>query len=363
MSLEAKEKRETALLYKRFAVGYFFSGEKPVREVVSEYRDYISEVYFPWPGLLSARQLPGKDERAMREELLKDLEWFRENGIGLDLLLNATCYGDTACDAEQSSSVYGVLGELYDRGLLPETVTTTSPFIAGIIKARYPHIDLRASVNMRLWSTLAMEYLSDYFDSYYICRDIQRDLGMVKRFSDWSREHGKKLCLLANSGCLRCCPWQTFHETLLSHDFGRACRGCLNAGIPPVLCVKLYRDGRFEEFLRGSWIRPEDLHLYAPYVDTIKLSTRDAKSPWTILKAYTSQSYAGNVFDFIDPGFTQLPNNYWLDNASFPDDWVESGTAGLCAINCSHCGKCEDVLSRVLKQRSGGGTITVKSLG
>ena len=111
-------------------------------------------------------------------------------------------------------------------------------------------------------------------------------------------------------------------------------------------------------------IRPEDLHLYAPYVETIKLSTRDAKSPWTILKAYTEQSYSGNVFDFIDPGFSQMSREYWLDNSAFPPDWAESGTAGLCAGNCTHCGKCEQVLEKVLKHTTpsfsvSGGTITV----
>ena len=91
----------------------------------------------------------------------------------------------------------------------------------------------------------------------------------------------------------------------------------------------MYRERRFGEFLRATWIRPEDLHLYAPYVETIKLSTRDAKSPWTILKAYTEQSYSGNVFDFIDPGFSQMSREYWLDNSAFPPDWAESGTAGF----------------------------------
>ena len=41
MSPQAKEKREKALLFKRFAVGYFFYGERPVRDVVEGYSDYI----------------------------------------------------------------------------------------------------------------------------------------------------------------------------------------------------------------------------------------------------------------------------------------------------------------------------------
>ena len=44
MSPQAKEKREKALLFKRFAVGYFFYGERPVRDVVEGYSDYILQL-------------------------------------------------------------------------------------------------------------------------------------------------------------------------------------------------------------------------------------------------------------------------------------------------------------------------------
>ena len=42
-----------------------------------------------------------------------------------------------------------------------------------------------------------------------------------------------------------------------------------------------------------------------------------------------------------------------LDNASFPSDWAESGVAGACAANCTHCGRCAEVLARVLRRADG----------
>ena len=37
-----------------------------------------------------------------------------------------------------------------------------------------------------------------------------------QHFADWCRANGKKLCILANSGCLGNCPWQTYHDNLIA---------------------------------------------------------------------------------------------------------------------------------------------------
>ena len=38
------------------------------------------------------------------------------------------------------------------------------------------------------------------------------------------------------------------------------------------------------------------------------------------------------------------------DNKAFPAEWSEGKIAGLCAADCTHCGKCADTLKRVLKR-------------
>lgn len=67
------------------------------------------------------------------------------------------------------------------------------------------------------------------------------------------------MCLLANSGCLRNCPYQTFHDNLVAHDAElREMRNCRD--FIPHLCWERYsRGGNLEDFLRSSWIRPEDV--------------------------------------------------------------------------------------------------------
>ena len=336
---------------RRFAFGYFFEKRSGItfRGLAEQYAPFLQEVYFPWPGLLSAREIEG-DPVPLRKQLIDDMRFCRSKGMKLDLLINATCYGDNAVTKLQREDYLANLAEMDKAGILPEIITTTSPYIATITKRFNASIDRRASVNMRLNSTLAMEYVSDEFDSFYLCRDLQRDLPTVKMFAEWGKKNGKKICMLANSGCLRYCPWQTFHETLLAHNFQHIFDEAKKLNLPTTLCVGLAQSKQFEEILRASWIRPEDLHRYDPYVSVYKLSTREAPWPDLILRAYTTGSYDGDLLKILDPDFSFFVRPDIFDNKAFPKEWSEGKIAGKCAIDCTHCGKCTEVLKLVYKR-------------
>ena len=335
----------------KFAVGHYLT-EKPddplsFAELAKKFAPRLREVYFPWPGLSNARaKVYNKPDDEAR--IAADLKYCREHGMKLDILANATCYSDTAFTAEQRKQILSIIGKLDDMGLRPEIVTTTSPYIAKVFKLNFPDIEVRASVNMRLRNTLALEYLAPMYDSYYICRDVQRDLPTFHLMADWCHEHGKKLCMLANSGCVRNCPWQVFHETLLSHKFTDAFPEMDNLNLN-LVCNQIFTQKKtLADFLRCTWIRPEDVHVFEPELETIKLSTREAKFPHEIVEAYVNESYDGNLTRLMDPyhGFGFRPNR--VDNKSFPADWITSGIAGKCAENCTHCGKCDELMKKLL---------------
>ena len=92
-----------------------------------------------------------------------------------------------------------------------------------------------------------------------------------------------------------------------------------------------------------SWIRPEDLHYYEPYAYTMKLATRRTDHPELMLQAYCQGNYDGNVLDYLGVHRQDVI----LDNKSFPADWGESKIAQTCAINCTECGKCDEVLKKI----------------
>ena len=330
----------------KFAVGYQpgVAGEL-FCEIVADYREHIAEVYFAVPGTPSGRPEPERD-RELMDQLASELSEIKKLGIGLDLLLNGNCYGGGAVSREFACEITRTIAKFAEIGLEPDVVTTTSPFAAAVVRTDFPNVELRASVNMRLDSTLALEYLADSFDSFYIRRDLQRDLPTLRRFGEWCRAHGKKLGLLANSGCLRNCPYQTFHDNLVAHD--AEVRKCENVGdFLPHLCWKRFQEREnLSDFLRGSWIRPEDLHHYAPYVDVIKLATRRHASPRLVIAAYTSENVDGNAFNLTEPCFSSAAAPWILDNKLLAADDLP----GLCATDCHHCGKCEAVLAKALRK-------------
>ncbi|MBR7144359.1 MAG: hypothetical protein IKD10_05395 [Lentisphaeria bacterium] len=330
----------------QFAVGYQYrsSGEL-FTDMVSDYRENIKEVYFAPPGFASGRPDASQYSTQALEQLIYELKILRRMNIKLDLLLNGNCYGEHAVSHDFADRINNMLEWFKHEGLLPEVVTTTSPFAAHIIKNRYREIEIRASVNMRIDSLTALEYLADKFDSFYLRRDLQRDLETVKLFSEWSKTHGKKLCLLANSGCLRNCPYQTFHDNLVAHDSQLRKQKNVKEFMPHLCWERYNHCGNITDFIRSSWLRPEDVKRYEPYCSLMKLATRQHSNPRMVMAAYCSGNFSGNVLDLTEPCFAgafapQILDNKLLDNVELP---------GKCGSFCTECGKCDKIAAKALR--------------
>ena len=340
----------------KFAIGYQQpeNGER-FAAIADDYRDQVEEVYFPWVHSPSCREPlggshAGRDWTA-QAELEEDLVALRKLNMKLDLLFNANCYGGDAMSerlAEDITSVISHLGTVCD---LPDVVTTTSLTIAHVVKTRFPGIETRASVNMRIGTVQAMQYVSGLFDGFYLQRDLQRDPDYVREVHQWCLAHGKKLCLLVNSGCLRFCPGQIFHDNAVAHDTEIRERRNLS-GWNPHVCWNLYRHGpeSLAEFLRSTWIRPEDLPRYEGLADLFKLATRQHSHPRMVIDAYTSGRYSGNLLNLTEPCFAPLVAPRYIDNEAFPEDWMDR--LAECRTEAERRTYCDTVLRRTLKSYS-----------
>jgi collagenase-like PrtC family protease len=336
----------------KVAIGYQHTGEgEPFSAIVADYRDRIGEVYFPWPGQASGRPPLGHAVDVSPEEiqqvLEEELQTLRRMGVKLDLLFNANCYGERAVSVSLGKEVVSTVDRLGALGCCPEIVTTTSPMIARTIKRHFPGIEVRASVNMRIGTVQAMGYVQDLFDSFYIQRDLQRNIDYLKKVRGWCDRHGKKLCLLANSGCLRFCPGQTFHDNLIAHSADAETLVNLPDWNPHV-CWNLYKDPEnFAEILKATWIRPEDIGFYDGIIDTVKLATRQHAHPRMVIGAYAERTFRGNLLDLLEPGFSPAFAPRMIDNSAFPSDWRER--ISRCSGDCDTCAYCRQVLDCVLK--------------
>jgi len=332
----------------KFAVGYQLAEthEASFVEVVGEFRESIDEVYFPWVAMPSGRPPIGLGDPSAAGRLEADLCALREMGIRLDLLLNANCYGPDAASRKLQRTVTDLLDRLAEKVGGVETVTTASPAVAHVVKTHAPNVEVRASVNMRIGTPAGMQYVADLFDAYTVRRECNRDLARLGRLKRWADDHGKRLVLLANSGCLADCPGQTFHDNLVAHQADRAETDDL-PGFTPHVCWRVLRDrANWPAVLQATWVRPEDLHHYDGLFDVVKLATRLHDRPWIVLRAYAQRQWRGNLLDLLEPTFSGAFAPHVVDNARFPADWF--GRTSTCGRQCESCDYCRRVLRKVL---------------
>lgn len=333
----------------KFSVGYQLPDEyDSIAELAQDYRESISSVYYSASGHASARSMIDARAASMMEE---ELSFLHGLGIGLVMLYNANCYGDDAVSPEFRAQILKDVGhaaEVY--GL--RDITTTSPFVAKIVKQSFPEIRVTASVNMWIGTEQAMEYLSDRFDGYYLQREYNRDFAKIRRLKRWCDGHGKTLRLLANSGCLYTCPFHTFHDNMVAHE-AQLCQKENGMGKYPSPCWEMmYRLDPVQAaavFLQESWIRPQDLAAYEPYFPEVKLATRMHTSPRRVLSAYVRGRYSGNLLDLTEPSYSRRFERHILDATRFPKDWFERTTG--CDKNCESCGYCLRAAQQMLVEK------------
>lgn len=336
----------------KYLVGYQLSGanELPFTSLMEPYWDHISEVFFPWVDSASGRNAigvkRGYTDWGAQQQLEAELMEIRQRGVKLDLLFNANCYGGQAISEALDNRVASVIERLTEITGGPDVVTTASVFIADRIKKRFPHIEVRASVNMWIGTVKAMEYLSDIFDSFYVQREYNRDLSHVKKMSDWCRAHGKKLYMLANSGCLNFCTGHTFHDNLVAHEKEVAETRNVEDFRPMTCWRYLAKKENRAAFLQNSWVRPEDIHHYEGLVAGAKLATRNHSRPGLVVSSYVREKFPGNLLDLCEPGFGPLFDPYIIDNTRLPEDFFEKTSS--CDRNCHQCVYCKNALDKAL---------------
>jgi len=334
----------------KFAVGYRLPTQRTsMVEVIREFREEIAECYFAMPGDPSGRGALGVEHGEVDGETVEvfwnELRAIAEMGVRPVLLYNAACYGKEALSKAFASYIVQNVREVRDLlGLA--CVTTTSAFVAETVREQFPEIELRASVNMRLYSVAALDCLSPLFDSFYAAKELNRDIAALRRVKAWCDAHGKQLHLLANSGCLYHCPWQTEHDNRVAHESELVENDNVRQVFPSPCWGHVAKPENQVGLLRGTWIRPEDIDFYAGVTGVMKLATRRHDDPRRVVEAYAGRRFAGNLLTLLEPSFLPVMGGRALDNARFPSDWIGRVTA--CSRVCETCGYCGEVFRQVL---------------
>lgn len=329
----------------KFTVGYPQGTNPDFLDCITENKESIHEVYFSWSDMPSGRSMGGREELIAYERQKQqetDLRRFSDAGIPLNMLFNANCYGENS----QSRQFFNGIGNLTDhmkREFGVASVTTASPLIAKFIKENFDDITTRASVNMEIGSIEGLSYLSEYFDSFYVKRELNRNMHELTRLRRWCDENGKEMYLLANSGCLNFCSAHTFHDNLVAHEaeISKMDNGYQFRGV----CWDFLSDDSRKKFWlsRTNFIRPEDVELYEGITPAMKLATRVNSSPKRVLEAYIRGSYRGSVMELLEPNHSGAFYPDYIENTNFPKDFTK--TVLNCNKQCESCNYCENVMN------------------
>ena len=298
----------------KYTVGLQYANDAFLNCII-ENKEHIHEVYFAWGDFPNGRSNQLQNAHftpwELQQRQIECLRALSSEGIKLNLLFNANCYG-----AESQSRAFferiGTTMDYIDSSFGLHSVTTTSPLIAKFVKNNFPEVATRASVNMEIGTVQGMDYLAQYFDGYYMKREHNRDLATVAHLSDWCKANGKSLHMLANSGCLNHCSAHNFHDNLVAHESEIAkMDNAYNFG---GICHEYLKDPAHHKSLieDTNFIRPEDIGKYEPYFEAVKLATRVHRSPESVLRSYIRGSYSGDILRLLEPAHSIYP--YVVEN-------------------------------------------------
>lgn len=332
----------------KFSIGYFQEDEfgRSFTTVLDEFSKDICEIYFPHPSIQTCRgDVSGG--YLDKSELFRALAHARALGIRLCMLANGNCYGDKSVSVELKGTVLDAIQELGRFVGKPDCVTTTSPYIAHVCKSCVPEIKVRASVNMRLGEPLQYEAMYDLFDEFYLAREYNYQLDRIQKLKEGLKKAGKKLHILANSGCMAHCPGQIFHDNLVAHE-REISNSKMDMDFLPYACWNYYAQmENYPRLLANTWIRPEDVFRYEGIFDEMKLATRVHAQPVSVIRAYVDRSYDGNVLMLTEPSHASLIAPGYVDNKSLSDEWFERKMH--CSRDCRSCGYCDSIWQQVYK--------------
>lgn len=313
----------------KFSVGYSVREENSLVDEIVRLKGGISEVYFSFLGMPSGRsegvmQNSNLSPHEARDKMQDDILKMSRAGLKFNLLFNANCYGGRA----ESRALFSEIGDAIDyvsSHYSLSSVTTASPLVAKFVKQNFRGLDVRASVNLGIGNALSLEYVLEYFDSFYAKRELNRDINALTQLRSLADAYGKKMHILANSGCLNFCTAHTFHDNLVAHErkAGEMDNGYKFTG----LCKEYFaKSPSGDKIIRATnFIRPEDTGLYENIAYSMKLATRVHENPSKILRAYIENGrFSGNSLSLLEPNHTSVLYPYILDNSKIKSK-IENG--------------------------------------
>lgn len=313
-----------------------------------------------------------------------------QKGIKFNYLLNTACLGNREWAPKGIRAIRKLLDWLSNLDI--DIVTVSTPYLAELIKKRYPHFFLKIGIfanidcpeRARFWQDLGADMLT--LESF----SINRNFPCLKSIR---KSVQCQLQLIANFTCLSKCAMQIYHMNGLSHSSNTKDK-------TPYLdyCIlkcSFYSLKSPRLLIKSQWIRPEDIHYYEDLGYTyFKLLERNAPTNIMVKRvvAYSKRKSPRNLMELIQPyGFKQetkkefcwwikyfssflfqwpfrmrnlqkllkkrgmlysvKENPLFIDSEKIPSNFIEQISKRTCYLSgdCSNCGYCQSIAKESYK--------------
>ncbi len=282
----------------------------------------------------------------------------RQIGISFTYAFNTSCTGNHEFDLARRRTFVDAL--LWARDVGCAAIVVASPYLIDLARRHVPDLRIHQSSIAYLKSTKeARHYLRRGAARLVLDPDTIRDFEFLRKLArDCPGAETEALC---NHPCLLNCPYETYCYNCVAHasaDDEQA------TGFEPFSLLSCHMDKLTDpaEFVKGSWIRPQDTHHWeAVGLTAIKIAGRGRSTEWLarVAEAYLAREYDGDLMELIwDPqwaavwratGQSAPPRPVRAEAARF-DGFIEHFVNNRpdCARGCGACTHCDDFARKAL---------------
>lgn len=271
-------------------------------------------------------------------------------------LLDGHCTGNKEYGWYGADAMLKMVKWISDSGA--DGLTVVIPHLVQVVKKDYPHLKIGFGGSRVIWEMTRVKYYDQEGVDWIILHGTtNRNFKLLRAIRNVVR---CDLWLVANSGCLLFCNFGYDHDNYLAHasnytaDF--VYTDYFNLHCDKTRCEKP------EEFIKGPWIRPEDLSVYENCGYNkflIYPNTNQTDQMLAVINSYKNRSFDGNLLELLSAigrKICQTKKGSFAKGVPFLNNKNLSGILDFfiktnidCSRSlCSECGYCKKVAKKAV---------------
>lgn len=274
-------------------------------------------------------------------QLRSYIEYSAKKGIDFNYTINASYMENREFSKEGIARLNRFMKKLYEAGV--RLLTVTLPSVIEVLSLLDFEFRLTGSTIYQVTNVnKATELQRMGVDRLVVDESINRNFKVLKRIRE---TFGEKVEVIVNSICHKDCSYRMFHYNQIAGESIDAGGGFSKTYYPHKCLLRRYENPG--NFLKLTWIRPEDIKFYTQIgINYFKIQGRPRVlqgDPVRAVEAYFKEDYQGDLFQLLNL-FAPVSNfSVPVDNKKL-DGYIEhfQKHPDFCRSDCIACGFCEN---------------------